>query len=97
MKITNSRQNEGIIRLGSTMPKDTFISLRTGGMIGVDWLPEEQTKHTYYVSIFHDAKVIGIGLNPTRLTVKTCNDLTSAHAAAMSLANQWHYEIQEKI
>ncbi len=97
MKMTNNRQNEDIIRLGSTMPKDTYRSLRNGGTIAVDWLPEEKTEHTYYVSIFHDAKAIGIGVNPTRLTVQKCSDVATARKVAMGLAHQWNYEVQERV
>jgi hypothetical protein len=95
MKMTNDRQNEGIIRFASRV-KDA-VSLRSGGGIVVNWLPENNTGHTYYVSIFHDAKAIGVGLNPTRLTVEKCCDIASARTAAMALAHQWNYEVQERV
>lgn len=93
--MTNNKQNEGIIRFASTIKHS--VSLRNGGTIVVNWLPEEKTEQTYYVSIFHDAKAVGIGVNPTRLTVQTCSDVATARKVAMALARQWNYEVQERV
>jgi hypothetical protein len=95
--MNNSRQNEGIIRFASTI-KDRAISLRAGGSIIVDWLPEEDNDGiVYYVSIDHDKRVVSMGFESTEQTINTCSDIETARKETLSLARKWNYEVEERV
>lgn len=96
--MSNEKLNIGIMQHARSMPTGIARSLCYGGTISVSGFPNEKNDKTYYVSIFHTAKVIGIGIIPTADVVYTSDgDLANARHKAMTLSSLWNYEIQERI